>query len=121
MKKTLKILLSMTVIASLFAVGFAGNAAAVADDNQVQLSGQAAVSNVDQSQAVAQGNYNHQEDNVALSGAISVNPSDGDNGYDSGEAESGDAIAVQASAQSNENVQAAWSNAQNWNAQNQDD
>lgn len=117
MKKTLKILLSMTVIASLFAVGFAGNAAAVADDNQVQVSGQAAVSNVDQSQAVAQGNYNEQEDNVALSGAISVNPSDGDNGG----AESGDAIAVQASAQSNENVQAAWSNAQNWNAQNQDD
>ncbi|ODR80499.1 hypothetical protein BG842_13495 [Haladaptatus sp. W1] len=112
MRKALKILLTMTIVGSLFAVGFAGNAAAFADDNQVQVNGQYASSSVSQSQYVAQGNANHQEDNYAVSAAGNIG---------SGEAESGDAYAVQASYQSNKNAQLASSNAQNFNWQNQDD
>ncbi|EFW92007.1 hypothetical protein ZOD2009_11030 [Haladaptatus paucihalophilus DX253] len=111
MRKALKILLTMTVVGSLFAVGFAGNAAALADDNQVQVSGQYASSDVSQTQYVAQGNANSQEDNYAVSAAGSIG----------GDAESDDATAIQASYQSNENAQVAWSNAQNFNWQNQDD
>jgi hypothetical protein len=121
MRKTLKILLAMSVVGSLFALGFAGNAAAYAEDNQVQINGQAAVSDVNQDQAVLQGNYNEQDDNVAISGALDANFRDGVNGVDGSGAESGDAVAIQANAQSNENAQVAYSNAQNWNAQNQDD
>ncbi|WP_223301945.1 hypothetical protein [Haladaptatus sp. R4] len=116
MKKTIKILLVAAMVGSVFAIGFAGNAAAFADDNQVQVNGQAASSNVDQGQAVAQGNYNSQEDNYAVSGALNVGLDDGESG-----ASSGNAVAVQASAQSNDNSQFAWSNAQNANWQNQDD
>ncbi|WP_264783067.1 hypothetical protein [Haladaptatus sp. T7] len=102
----------MTVVASLFAVGFVGNAAAFADDNQAQYSEQHAWSGVSQDQYVAQGNANHQEDNYAVSAAV---------GWDDGEADSGNAYAVQASYQSNENAQVGASNAQNYNWQNQDD
>ena len=112
MRKSLKILLAMTIVGSLFAVGFAGNAAAYADDNQVQVNGQYASSNVDQTQYVAQGNYNEQDDNYAVSAAGNLG---------SGSASSGDAYAIQASYQSNDNAQVAWSNAQNFNAQYQDD
>ncbi|WP_231183917.1 hypothetical protein [Haladaptatus sp. DYF46] len=118
MRKTLKILLAMTVVGSLFALGFAGNAAAYAEDNQVQINGQAAVSDVHQDQAVLQGNYNEQDDNVAISGALNANFRDSADG--SG-AESGNAVAIQASAQSNDNAQVAYSNAQNVNWQSQDD
>ena len=123
MKKTIKILLVAAMVGSVFAIGFAGNAAAVANDNQVQVSGQAASSNVDQGQAVAQGNHNSQEDNYAVSGAINVGPRDRNDlePIDGSGASSGNAIAVQASAQSNDNSQFAWSNAQNSNWQNQDD
>ena len=112
MRKSLKILLVMSMVASVFAIGFAGNAAALADDNQVQVSGQYASSSVDQTQYVAQGNTNSQEDNYAVSAAGNLG---------SGEAESGNAYAVQASYQSNDNSQSAYSNAQNFNWQNQDD
>ncbi|SHL21812.1 hypothetical protein [Haladaptatus paucihalophilus] len=99
----------MTVVASLFAVGFVGNAAAFADDNQAQYSEQHAWSGVSQDQYVAQGNANHQEDNYAVSAAV---------GWDS---DSGNAYAVQYSEQENENAQGAWSSAENYNWQNQDD
>jgi hypothetical protein len=95
MKKALKILLAMTIVGSLFAVGFAGNAAA-----DSQSSSQWASSYVNQNQNVWQSNWNSQDDNTAISAAGSFG----------GEAESGDAIAVQASAQSNSNSQFAWSN-----------
>ncbi|MGA9400389.1 hypothetical protein [Haladaptatus sp.] len=129
MKKTLKILLVVAMVGSLFAVGFAGNAAAQSRDRgDSQHSGQVAVSHVDQDQGVIQYNRNHQDDNYAVSAAVNVGgrndgPTDAaaaDRGRDSG-AESGNAIAVQASAQSNDNSQFAWSNAQNSNWQNQDD
>ncbi len=107
MKKTIKILLTLAVVGSLFAVGFAGNAAADSQDSD-----QVAVSHVDQDQGVIQYNSNHQDDNVAFSGAFSASPRDGQpmdsavNGRNSG-AESGDAVAIQASAQSNSNSQFA--------------
>ncbi|WP_423746083.1 hypothetical protein V5735_17665 (plasmid) [Haladaptatus sp. SPP-AMP-3] len=101
----------MTVVASLFAVGFVGNAAAFADDNQAQYSEQHAWSGVSQDQYVAQGNANSQDTNVAASAAL---------GWDD-EAESGDAYAAQYNEQENENAQAAWSSAENYNWQNQDD
>jgi len=112
MRKSLKILLTMTIVGSLFAVGFAGNAAAFADDNQVQASGQYASSDVSQTQYVAQGNANSQEDNYAVSAAGNLG---------SGSATSGDAYAIQASAQGNWNSQNAYSNAQNFNSQYQSD
>jgi hypothetical protein len=112
MRKALKILLAMTIVGSLFAVGFAGNAAAYAEDNQVQVNGQYANSGVDQDQYVAQANVNKQDDNYAISAAGNLG---------SGSASSGDAYAIQANYQSNENAQVAYSNAQNFNWQNQDD
>ncbi|MFH5798256.1 hypothetical protein [Haladaptatus sp. CMAA 1911] len=120
MKKTIKILLTLTIVGSLFAVGFAGNAAA-----DSQESDQVAVSHVDQDQGVLQYNRNYQDDNVAFSGAFSANPrnapaNDLVDGGDSG-AESGDAVAIQASAQSNENSQFAYSNAENENEQEVED
>ncbi|MCO8244002.1 hypothetical protein [Haladaptatus sp. AB643] len=128
MKKTLKILLVVAMVGSLFAVGFAGNAAAQSRDRgDSQHSGQVAVSHVDQDQGVIQYNRNHQDDNYAVSAAVNVGgrndgPTDAAaRDRRSNGAESGDAIAVQASAQSNKNSQFAWSNAQNGNWQNQDD
>ncbi|MGA9403345.1 hypothetical protein [Haladaptatus sp.] len=107
MRKSLKILLVMSMVASVFAIGFAGNAAA-----DSQSSHQWASSHVDQDQYVAQGNSNYQDDNYAVSAAGNLG---------SGEAESGNAYAIQASYQSNDNSQSAYSNAQNFNWQNQDD
>ena len=104
MKKTIKLLLVMSMVASVFVVGFAGNAAA-----DSQSSHQWASSHVDQEQYVAQGNSNYQDDNVAVSAAL---------GHD---AESDDATAIQANYQSNKNSQNAYSNAQNFNWQNQED
>ncbi|MCO8244563.1 MULTISPECIES: hypothetical protein [unclassified Haladaptatus] len=104
MRKSLKILLVMSMVASVFAIGFAGNAAA-----DSQSSHQWASSHVDQEQYVAQGNSNYQDDNVAVSAAL---------GHD---AESGNAYAVQANYQSNKNSQSAYSNAQNFNHQSQED
>ncbi|MGA9399737.1 MAG: hypothetical protein WBV42_02645 [Haladaptatus sp.] len=100
----------MTVVASVFAVGFAGNAAAYGHHHKkmagdTQYSSQHAWSGVSQGQYVAQGNANHQDTNVAISAAL---------GRD---AESDDATAIQASYQSNDNSQAAWSQAGNWNEQ----
>ncbi|MFH5797530.1 hypothetical protein [Haladaptatus sp. CMAA 1911] len=111
MRKSLKILLAMTIVGSLFAVGFAGNAAADrGGDSQENF--QWASSHVDQEQYVAQGNFNHQDDNYAVSAAGNLG---------SGEAESGDAYAIQASYQSNDNSQSAWSNAENENEQEWED
>jgi uncharacterized protein YxeA len=106
MKKALKILLAMTIVGSLFAVGFAGNAAA-----DSQNSWQSASSYVNQNQDVYQSNSNYQDDNTAISAAGSF--------Y--GEAESGDAIAVQSNYQSNRNSQFAYSNAENENEQEWED
>ena len=112
MKKGFRMLLAMALVASVFAVGFAGNAAAYDHHKKMagdtQYSSQHAWSGVGQDQYVAQGNANHQDDNVAISAAV---------GWRGGEAESGDAYAVQYSEQENNNAQAAWSNAQNWNSQ----
>ncbi|WP_254663198.1 hypothetical protein [Haladaptatus sp. W1] len=101
----------MSLVASLFVMGFAGNAAATdrhhrhGGDHSVQYSEQHAWSGVNQDQYVAQGNWNSQDDNYAVSAAIGE------------DAESDDATAIQASAQSNQNSQSAWSNAGNWNEQ----
>ena len=113
MKKGLRMLLVMTVVASALAVGFAGNAAAYGHHHKkmagdTQYSSQHAWSGVNQDQYVAQGNANSQEDSYAISAAV---------GWNGGEAESGNAYSVQASAQSNDNTQAAWSGAGNWNEQ----
>lgn len=111
MKKGLKMLLAMALVASVFAVGFAGNAAAYDHHKKSadsQHSAQWASSHVDQEQYVAQGNANSQEDSYAISAAV---------GWNGGEAESGDAYSVQASYQNNDNTQAAWSGAGNWNEQ----
>lgn len=110
MKKALKILLAMTIIGSLFAVGFAGNAAAYDRGGDVQANGQVAVSHVDQTQTVEQTNWNEQKNNVAVSASGSI----------FGGSESGDAVAIQANAQSNRNSQVAVSNAQNFASQEQD-
>ncbi|MFH5797259.1 hypothetical protein [Haladaptatus sp. CMAA 1911] len=92
---------------------------------QTQSSEQVAVSDVEQKQAVGQFNVNEQDDNVAASVAVGSGddgrpdaPSIAERGdnRESG-AESGDAVAIQASAQSNSNKQVAWSNAQNFNGQ----
>ncbi len=62
MQKTIKILLVAAMVGSLFAVGFAGNAAAQRGDRgDSQYSGQVAVSHVDQDQGSIQYNRNHQE------------------------------------------------------------
>ncbi len=112
MKKGFRMLLAMALVASVFALGFAGNAAAYDHHKKMagdsQHSAQWASSHVDQEQYVAQGNWNKQDDNYAVSAAL---------GWKGGEAESGDAYAVQYSEQENNNAQAAWSNAQNWNSQ----
>ena len=130
MKKALRILLAVTIVGSLFAVGFAGSAAAEdyhkKKPGNSQANWQAASSHVDQDQHVAQGNWNEQDDNYAISGAINVDSRDG-RPMDSvardrrgSGAESGDAVAIQASAQSNKNLQKAYSNAENKNWQSQD-
>ncbi len=119
MHRIVTLVVALTVASTVLVGG------AMADS---QHSGQAAVSGVEQKQAVGQFNANEQDDNVAASVAIGEgdgndggpgNPSgsiapaqSGDNG-----AESGDAVAVQASAQSNSNKQFAASNAQNVNGQ----
>ncbi|MFH5797016.1 hypothetical protein [Haladaptatus sp. CMAA 1911] len=107
----------MSLVASLFVMGFAGNAAADrhhrdGGDTNVQYSEQHAWSGVNQDQYVAQGNANHQDDNYAVSASAA---------WKGGEAGSGDAYAVQYSDQENKNAQAAWSNAQNFNEQEQED
>ena len=107
-------LLVMAVVASVFAVGFAGNAAAYEHKNRAgnsQHSAQWASSHVDQKQGVLQGNANYQKNNVAVSAAVAWN---------GGHAKSGDATAVQASYQKNDNSQAALSNAQNYGKQEQE-
>ena len=120
MHRIVTLVVALTVASTVLVGG------AMADS---QYSGQAAVSDVEQSQAVGQFNVNEQDDNVAASVAVGSGNGDGfpgggaeiapaQNG-DSG-AESGDAVAIQASAQSNSNKQVAWSNAQNFNKQSQD-
>jgi hypothetical protein len=118
MKKGFKVLIAMSLVASLFVMGFAGNAAAtdrhhkkMGGDTNVQYSEQHAWSGVNQEQYVGQANVNEQDDNYAVSASGSLG------GY----ASSGDATAIQASAQSNSNSQSAWSNAQNFNEQEQED
>ena len=112
MKKALRILLAVTIVGSLFAVGFAGSAAAAdyKKPSNSQSNWQYASSHVDQDQHVWQSNSNYQDDNYAISGAGSV--------Y--GSAHSGDATAIQANYQSNSNSQNAYSNAENHNWQSQD-
>ena len=112
MKKALRILLAVTIVGSLFAVGFAGSAAAAdyKKPSDSQSNWQYASSHVDQDQHVWQGNSNYQKGNYAISSAKSH--------Y--GDAESGDAKAIQSNYQSNWNSQKAYSNAQNWNEQSQD-
>jgi len=109
----------MSLVASLFVMGFAGNAAAtdrhhkkMNGDTNVQYSEQHAWSSVHQDQYVGQANVNEQDDNYAISASAAWN---------GGEAESGDAYAVQYSEQENNNAQAAWSNAENDNEQEQED
>jgi hypothetical protein len=107
-KKALKTLLALTIVGSLFAVGFAGNAAADrGGDSQDNF--QWASSHVHQNQHVWQSNSNYQDDNYAISAAV---------GHD---AESDDATAIQANYQSNKNGQFAWSNAENDNEQEWED
>jgi hypothetical protein len=114
MKKGIRILLAMSLVASLFVVGFAGNAAATDYHHKKkagnsQHSWQYANSHVDQEQYVAQGNWNKQDDNYAVSAAFGE------------DAESDEAYATQASYQSNHNSQSAWSNAENDNEQEWED
>jgi hypothetical protein len=114
MKKALRLMLALTVVCSLFAVGFAGTAAADYKDKKAgdsQSSWQVASSHVDQDQDVKQSNVNVQDDNTAISASAA---------WKGGTASSGDATAIQANAQSNKNAQVAYSNAQNFNWQNQD-
>ncbi len=114
MKKGFRVLLAMSLVASLFVVGFAGNAAATDrhhhqdGGDSVQYSEQYALSGVNQEQYVGQANVNEQDDNYAISASAAWN---------GGEAESDDATAIQANAQENENAQVAGSNAQNFNWQ----
>ncbi|WP_049971673.1 hypothetical protein [Haladaptatus cibarius] len=96
MKKALRITIALAVVASLFAVGFTGMAAA--DDEQKQSSWQYADSDVDQKQYVNQQNFNKQDDNYAI-------------------AVKGNAEATQANKQANINVQYADSEAENENKQ----
>ncbi|WP_223302059.1 hypothetical protein [Haladaptatus sp. R4] len=104
-------MLAVTIVGSLFAVGFAGSAAAAdyKKPSDSQSNWQYASSHVDQDQHVWQGNSNYQKDNYAKSSAKSF--------Y--GHAKSGDARAIQSNYQSNSNSQKAWSNAQNFNSQSQ--
>ena len=114
-------IVTLVVALTIASTVFVGGAMA-----QTQSSEQVAISDVEQEQAVGQFNVNEQDDNVAAS--VAVGSGDGRPPADSivGEvdgrtdgAESGDAVAIQASAQSNENFQYAESNAQNFNGQSQ--
>ncbi len=117
MKKGFRVLIAMSLVASLFVMGFAGNAAATTPsqkegDNTFSTANSTRGLGVNQDQYVAQGNWNDQDDNTAVSASAAWN---------GGEAESGDAYAVQYSEQENNNAQAAWSNAENDNEQEQED
>ena len=119
MQRIVTLVIALTVASAVLVGG------AMADS---QHSGQAAVSGVEQKQAVGQYNANEQDDNVAASVAVSAGDgNDGGPGTNPGQiaaaqngdsgAESGDAVAVQVNYQSNSNKQFAASNAQNFNGQ----
>ncbi|WP_266075123.1 hypothetical protein [Haladaptatus caseinilyticus] len=97
MKQTLKVLMTLSLVASLFVAGFAGTVAA--DENEQEID-QEANAEVSQAQAVAQGNSNVQ--GAAVAGAAF-----------------GDATAVQYNEQENNNAQIGIAEAENNAEQNQ--
>ncbi len=100
MKKILRISLATALIASVLVGGLTGSVAAW-DEQEIE---QEAEAEVEQAQSVEQVNVNEQDDNFAVSAAV---------GWNGGEAESGDAIAVQYSDQTNANAQVGIANAEN--------
>ncbi|GAA0247748.1 hypothetical protein ACFFQF_06400 [Haladaptatus pallidirubidus] len=101
MKKALRISLAIALVASVLVGGLAGTA--MADTEQE------AEAEVEQEQDVEQTNVNVQDDNTAISAAV---------GWNGGDAESGDAYAVQYSDQTNNNAQVGIANAENEAEQN---
>ncbi|GAA0235519.1 hypothetical protein ACFFQF_25080 [Haladaptatus pallidirubidus] len=107
MKKALRLLIALSIVGALFTAGFAGSAAANdyhKDKHDKKVTYQKADATVYQGQDVEQANVNYQEDNYAISAAV---------GWNDGEAESGDAIAVQYNDQNNDNVQYGEAEAEN--------
>ena len=124
MKKIAK-LLAYSLVALMLAGGIAGSAAAYSpqksgsfNDNQIQYSDQYANSHVHQSQHVDQENNNH-------GGAVAVSVGHADrtprDSIDGSGGSGGHASAWNINGQSNHNFQGAYSNAQNFNHQSQDD